>query len=105
MDTTTPVPSQHHNACLYHYEIAPNFTQVCENLRDWIKKNNVLREQIISISAHETAITNGDSVLVLLFKKDQDPSMGSLETLNFHLLKNLNDWHIHFDEHSHFASN
>ena len=58
-----------------HIEVSGNFKNACQQLLSWIKQNNLYREQIVSISANETTTSDGDAVLVLVYKRQQDPSM------------------------------
>ena len=76
----------------YHQEMAPNFQKACDQMLDWLKSNELKREQIISITTHESLIENGDAILVCVYKIEQEHGMTSLAGLKFHLLKNLQDW-------------
>ena len=40
-----------------------------------------MKEQVISINAAETSVHDADAVLILTFKKDQEPTMGPLTGL------------------------
>ena len=64
---------------------------------NWIIDNDLKKEQIVSISANETSTENADAVLVLIYRKAQEPSMTSLAGLKFELLKNTEDWNEQYD--------
>jgi hypothetical protein len=52
----------------------------------------------VSISANETDIENGDSVIVVVYRKEQDASMTTdLANLEFHIAKGLNTWDEIYD--------
>jgi len=63
-----------------------------------------MREQIVSISTHETTIENGDAILVLVYKKKQDSTMTSLASLQYHIIRNTAPWEEHFEEAMKLAS-
>jgi hypothetical protein len=62
----------------FHIEVGGNFQKVCDNLVNWVIMNDLKKEQIISITANETTVENADAMLVLIYKKEQEPSMTSL---------------------------
>lgn len=77
----------------YHVEVAGSFLTVSELTLAWIKEAKLKREQIISISASETQIEDGDSVIVVFYKTEVDPTMNTdLSNLKFHIAKGLQTW-------------
>ena len=82
-----------------HIEVAGNFKTACQQLLSWIKDRNLLREQIVSITANETNAVDGDAILVLVFKRQQDPSMVTrLTNLQYHLTSSVNEWDFEYEE-------
>ena len=82
-----------------HIEVSGNFKNACQQLLSEIKNKKLYREQIVSISANETTTNDGDAILVLVYKKQQDPSMiTSLENLQYHLVSSINDWDAEYLE-------
>ena len=76
----------------YHIEVAGNFQKACEGLIEWIKRIDLKKEQLISISASETTTIDADAVLVVLFRKQPEPNMTSLSGLSYELQKSTADW-------------
>jgi len=96
MDYTTSTPAPDFQT---HYEIAGSFTIVCDNMLEWIKNEGLCKEQILSITTHETEIENGDALLVILYRTKQDESMTKIDaTLKYHLIKNIAEWDKHIKE-------
>ncbi len=82
-----------------HIEVSGNFKNACQQLLSWIKQNNLYREQIVSISANETTSSDGDAVLVLVYKRQQNPSMITrLDNLQYHLVSSVKDWDTDYQE-------
>jgi len=53
----------------------------------------------VSITANETTSVDGDAVLVLVYKRQQDPSMVTrLENLQYHLISSVKDWDVEYEE-------
>jgi len=64
--------------------VASNFQRCCENLVDWVKRTDLKKEQLVSISACETDTENADAVLVITYRPLQEPSMTtSLQDIRF----------------------
>lgn len=72
---------------------------------EWITDNNIMKEQVISINAAETSVHDADAVLVLTFKKDQEPTYGPLTGLQYYLVKNTIDWDTQYQEITQIAKN
>jgi hypothetical protein len=87
----------------YHIEVAGNFQKVCDGMLSWIQRQDLRKEQIVSITANQTATEESDAVLVLVYKRHQEPSMTSLNGLAYHLLKNTVDWDDQYKELSYIA--
>ena len=47
---------------------------------------------------------NGDAILVLVYKTEQEISMTPLDNFKFNLTRNVQDWHVHFQKDCHIAS-
>ncbi len=58
----------------------------------------------MSISGQETSCENGDAMLIIVYRSEQDPSMTSLDTLKYNLTKNVKDWDHHFQKDCQIAS-
>jgi hypothetical protein len=84
--------TRQHDHLDYHIEVAGNFQKVCENLLTYIKHYDIKKEQIVSISTHETSTENGDSSLLLVTKRHVEPTMTSLEDLKFDVIRNTEPW-------------
>ena len=67
----------------FHIEVAANFMIASEQLIDWVKKQDVTKEQIINISANETSIESGDCELVLYYLRKKQPDYMPLKNLEF----------------------
>lgn len=69
---------------MHHSEIAGNFKQACQNILDWIHNSDIMREQVVSISANETC-TNSDEtdvMMTIIYRIERDvTSMTSLVNL------------------------
>ncbi len=89
----------------FHIEVGGNFQKVCDNLVNWVIMNDLKKEQIISITANETTVENADAMLVLIYKKEQEPSMTSLQKIAYHLMKNTVDWDEQYKELADIANN
>ena len=51
-----------------HVERSPqNFRMCCQAMVDWINERNLVPEQIISLSAHESKNEDGDPLLLLCY--------------------------------------
>jgi hypothetical protein len=73
--------------------VAASFLTAAENLKQWLVKSDLKREQIVSISCNESVPEDGDAVLVVVYKRHGDASMvQSLENLKFHLTTSVVDW-------------
>jgi hypothetical protein len=72
--------------------VAGNFQKVCEELLHYIATKEIKKEQIVSISTHETSVENGDASLLLITKKHYEPTMTGLGDLKFHLIRNTEAW-------------
>ena len=62
------------------------------------------KEQIVSISTNETLCENGDALLILVYKSEQEISMTSLENLKFNLTRTVQSWEMHFQKDCQIAS-
>lgn len=58
----------------------------------FIKEMGLYKDQIISISAHETSVDDADTELVLFYKKSYDPSSPRLDNLHFECLREIIPW-------------
>ena len=76
----------------FHIERAGNFNKVCENMVTWVKTNDIKKEQVISISTNESVVVDGDAMLILFYRRDQDSTMTSLKDLEFLILRDTDDW-------------
>ena len=82
-----------------HIEESGSFSQACKNLLEWIKKEDLTREQIISIQASETASQDANAVLTVFYRRNKDPlQQTSLRDLQYHLINNLNAWMVQYLE-------
>jgi hypothetical protein len=79
------------NDIKFHEEIQGSFMNACRNMTKWIVSEGLKREQIISISLHETQIELGKASVVVFYRQAADVSMGSLENLEFNLLQRHDD--------------
>lgn len=61
-------------------------------MKKWIVEKRLMREQIISITGHETSLDDPDTELVLFFRKDSDPTMSSAEHIDFHVIVEPKEW-------------
>jgi len=55
-------------------------------------KQDIKKEQIMSISTHETSVENGDPSILIIYKKHVELTMTSLENIKFHVLRNTEPW-------------
>lgn len=76
----------------FHVEVAGTFKHCAEAMKKYIVDNNLMREQIISITGHETSLDDPDTELVLFFRKDSDPTMSSAEKIDFHVVVEPKEW-------------
>ena len=82
-----------------HIEESGSFLQVCKNMLEWIKKEGLTREQIISIQASESSSHDANAVLTVFYRRNKDPlQQTSLNDLQFHLINNLNAWMVQYLE-------
>lgn len=82
-----------------HIEQSGSFSQVCKNMLEWIKKEDLTREQIISIQASESSNHDADAVLTVFYRRHKDPlQQTSLRDLQYHLINNLNAWMVQYLE-------
>lgn len=96
METPTSSPLEHLDS---HLVVAGNFQKACDLLLSWVQEQDLRREQIVSISANETSTVDADAVLVIVYKKVQEPDMvQSLAGLQYHLMKNTVDWDMQYQE-------
>ena len=66
---------------------------------EWIKKEGLTREQIISIQASETSTTDANAVLIVFYRSIKDPlQQTSLKDLQYHLINNLKAWMDQYKE-------
>jgi ABC-type taurine transport system substrate-binding protein len=92
-------PKSHLEQVESHIVVAGNFQRACDQMISWLTTSNLRREQIISISANETTTVDADAVLVVVYKKHQDPDMTQMLTgLQYHLIKNTVDWDQQYEE-------
>ena len=76
----------------YHIQVAGNFQKACDGILDWIQREDLKKEQIISISASETSTLDADAVLTVIYRHQKEVGMTSLSDLRFELLKNTSGW-------------
>ena len=82
-----------------HREEAGSFPQVCKQMLEWIKKEGLTREQIISIQASETSSTDANAVLIVFYRSIKDPlQQTGLRDLQYHLINNLKAWMDQYKE-------
>jgi hypothetical protein len=66
---------------------------------EWIKKEGLTREQIISIQASETSSTDANAVLIVFYRSIKDPlQQTGLRDLQYHLINNLKAWMDQYKE-------
>jgi hypothetical protein len=82
----------------YHIERAGHFGKACESMIQFVKTNDLKKEQIISVSCNESIVEEGEALLILFYKKDQEPTMTSLEELQYHIIRNIDDWDSQHEE-------
>ena len=61
-------------------------------MMEYVKENDLKKEQIVSISCNETNVEEGQSLLILFFLTEQDSTMSSLGEINCHVIRNVDDW-------------
>ena len=69
---------------MHHSEIAGNFKQACQNMLNWISNSDIMREQVVSISANETCTNSdeADAMITVIYRVERDlTTMTSLEHL------------------------
>lgn len=76
----------------FHIERAGNFHKVCDNMINWVKLNNLHKEQVISISTNESQVVDGDAMLILFYRRDHDPTMTPLKDLEYFILRDTDTW-------------
>ena len=82
-----------------HVEESGSFNQACKNTLEWIKREGLTREQLISIQASETSCHDANAVLTVFYRKEKDPLQQTrLQDLQFHLINNLNAWMVQYLE-------
>ena len=69
------------NSIKFHEEIQGSFMKACTNMTKWIVNEGLMREQIVSISLHESQLELGKASVVVFYRTNSDVSMGSLENL------------------------
>lgn len=57
----------------------------------------IKREQVVSITCNETCTQDGDAVLAIVYRRHQDPSMTSLDGLQYHLVASVKDWGVQYE--------
>jgi hypothetical protein len=82
----------------YHIEKAGNFGKACDSMLIYVKDHEIKKEQIISISCNETSVENGEAILILFYKMESDATMTSLDNLQYHIIRNIDDWDIQHEE-------
>ena len=61
---------------------------------DFVKKNDLRKEQIMSISCNESVVEEGEAMLILFYRQDKDSTMTSLENLQYAVERNIEDWDV-----------
>jgi hypothetical protein len=75
-----------------HLEVAASFLTACQNLKTWLVSSDLKREQIVAISSNESGTVDGDAVLSVIYRRANDPSMGSLKDVQYHLITSVQEW-------------
>ena len=52
----------------FHMEIGTrNFKQACDKMVEWVRENQIIPEQVISFTVHETKLNDAEPMIVLFY--------------------------------------